>query len=296
MTSGVRTQPYLRRLGERSMRRLSQLGIYSLATTFALAFMGPFFWTITSSLKDVTELMIFPPKLFPQVPKWENYVFVWTEVPFARWIINSVVVTVLSIVGTVLSSSLVGYSFARFRYPGRDALFLVTLSTMMLPTEVTLIPSYLLFNKFKWIDTFRPLIVPHWFGGGAFNIFLMRQFYMTIPLELDEAARIDGANFLRIYWDILLPLLKPALATIAVLSFVWSWNDFIGPLIYLQSQEKFTLALGVRHFATLWDPQSRPRDHLFMAACTITTTPCILLFFAAQRYFVRGIVMTGIKG
>ena len=270
--------------------------VYGATVILALVFLLPFFWTISSSLKEVSELYVFPPSWLPVKVQWVNYLTVWQEAPFGRWLRNSTFVAILSVFGTALSASLVGYSFARFRYPARDAIFMITLSTMMLPVEVTLIPTYLLFNKLDWLDTYKPLIVPHWFGGGAFNIFLMRQFFLSIPRELDDAARMDGAGSFRIYWRILLPLCRPALATMAVISFIANWNSFMGPLIYLISTDKFTVAVGLRHFQTLAGGESEPTEHLLMAASVIVAAPCIVLFFLAQRYFVRGIVTTGIKG
>jgi multiple sugar transport system permease protein len=219
-------------------------------------------------------------------------------IPFANFVLNSIIVVALSTTGAVLSALVVAYSFARFRWRGRDAIFAITLATIMLPAEVTLIPQYLLFKYVGWLNTFRPLWVPAWFGGGAFNIFLMRQFIMTLPREFDEAATIDGANPIRILTTVLAPLMTPVLATIAVLSLIWGWNDFMGPLIYLTTPKKFTLALGMRYFQVSSSGQSwgMPTDHYLMAACVMATTPILIVFFSAQRYFVRGIVMSGIKG
>jgi len=276
--------------------QLGRLVLYLIATVFGIAFMVPFFWTVGSALKSPLEMYAYPPLLFPAVPRWGNFVSVWNEVPFGSWALNTVTVTVLGTIGTVLSSALVGYSFARFRYPGRDAIFLATLATMMVPTEVTLIPTYLLYNYIGWLDTLLPLIVPYWFGVGAFNIFLLRQFFMTIPSELDDSAKIDGASSLRIWWSILMPLSMPALATVAVLSFIWQWNDFMFPLIILNSPENFTLAIGLRHFQQMADIQSMPRQHLLMAASLMVSLPTLVTFFLAQKHFVRSIVMTGIKG
>jgi ABC-type glycerol-3-phosphate transport system permease component len=227
-----------------------------------------------------------------------NYAEVFELVPFGSWLWNSTYVALLSTFGSVVSAALVGYSFARFRYPGRDLIFLLTLSTMMLPIEVTLIPLYLLFSKIGWLDSYKPLIVPHFFGGGAFLIFLMRQFFMTIPKDLDEAARIDGAGYLRIFWQILIPLSIPALATAAILTFMGEWNSFIHPFIYLNTKAKYTIAIGIRYFQAVAGnvDSAEHREHLLMAASVMMTAPIIILFFVAQRYFVRGIVMSGIKG
>jgi len=202
----------------------------------------------------------------------------------------------MATLGTMISASLVAYSFARFRFPGRNILFLVTLSTMMIPSSVTLIPQFILFNKLGWVDTLRPLWVPSWFGGGAFYIFLLRQFFMTLPMELDEAARIDGAGYFRVFWNILLPLCKPVLATVGIICFMAHWSNFMSPLIYLNSNENFTVSVGLQFFSEERELGGPPLHHLLMAATALSIIPCIALFFATQRYFVRGIVMTGLKG
>jgi ABC-type glycerol-3-phosphate transport system permease component len=284
------------RRSARWIRLIELTVIYLLVVLLAAAFFLPFFWTISSSLKQPSELYVFPPSWLPASPQWANYGRVWNEAPFARWLWNSTLVTVLAVLGTVMSASLVGFSFARFRYPLRDTLFIVTLATLMLPIEVTLIPTYLLFNKIGWLNTYLPLIVPSWLGGGAFFIFLMRQFFMTLPYDLDDAARIDGANSWQLFIRILLPLTRPALATMAVISFIAHWDEFMAPLIYLLDPEKFTVAVGLRQFQSQAAGDSEPMEHLLMAASLIVAAPMILLFFVAQRYFVRGIVMSGIKG
>lgn len=222
----------------------------------------------------------------------ENYPEAWTAKPFTLFAFNTLFITFCCIVGQVLTASLVAFAFARLEWPGRNLLFFAMLATMMLPAEVTMIPSYLIFRSLGWIDTFLPLIAPSFLGGGAFSIFLFRQFFMTLPRELDEAARVDGCSSLRIYASILMPLCKPIIATIAVFSFVAHWNDFLTPLIYLNSSEKFTLALGLQFFRGTYDTQM----HLLMAASTVVLLPVILVFFFAQKQFVRSIVLTGIKG
>ncbi len=260
--------------------------------------MFPFFWTVSSSLKQPSEIVTFPPTWIPAVPQWHNYARVFEMVTFLTWVINSLYVTVLSTLGVVVSATLVAFSFARFEYRGRDLLFLITLGTMMMPAQVTLIPQYLLFNKLQWLNTFKPLWIPAWFGGGAFFIFLLRQFIMSLPKDLDEAAIIDGAGYLRVLWSVLVPLCKPALSTVAVISFIGSWNDYMGPLIYLNERIKFTMALGLD--ALRWqegtESAGEPTFQYMMAACVMAIIPCVALFFAAQRYFVQGIVMSGIKG
>ena len=272
------------------------LGLYVLVLFLGFVFMFPFFWTVSSSLKQPWELFTFPPTVFPETLQWVNYATVLTRVPFMSWAANSTVVVTSSTVGALLSASIVAYSFARFRYRGRDFIFLLTLGTMMLPAQVTLIPQFILFNELGWINTLLPLWVPAWFGGGAFNIFLLRQFFLALPRELDEAARIDGASYPRIFWSIILPLSKPALATVAVISFINGWNDFVNPLIYLHSPENFTLSLGLHYFRSVPEVTGAPTEHQLMAASVMIITPVLILFFAAQRYFVQGIVLSGIKG
>ena len=210
--------------------------------------------------------------------------------------LNSLVVVVLATSGALISSSLVAYSFARFEYRGREILFLITLGTMMLPAQVTLIPRFVLFHKLGWVPSLKPLWVPAWFGGGAFNIFLLRQFMMTLPRDLDEAAVIDGASYPHIFARIIVPLCKPALATVAVLSFIGNWNSFIEPLIYLNKRDTFTLAVGLSYFQNLPEQPGMPLQHLLMAASVLAILPILVLFFSAQKYFVRGIVLSGIKG
>jgi ABC-type glycerol-3-phosphate transport system permease component len=284
----------------RADRAAGATALYVVIGVLSVASMFPFAWTFLSSGKEISELYQIPPSLWPENPRWvENYNEVWTRVPFGQWLWNTFFVTVVSLVGTVLSASIVAYSFARFRYPGRDAFFIVTLGTLMLPVEVTLISQYLLFKNLGWLDTFLPLIVPFWLGGGPFNIFLMRQFFMSIPYDLDEAARIDGASSWRVFWQILMPLCKAALATMATLGFISHWNAFLGPLIFISSESKYMVAVGLRYFqsgAAMGQAAARPQDHLLMGAALMVALPCLILFFLAQKYFVQGIVMSGIKG
>ena len=267
---------------------VSQLGVtifvYVVATVVAILFALPFVWTIGSSLKDMTEIFKFPPTLWPTTPRWQNYADVFRIAPFGTFITNTAIITAAAMVGQILSASAVAYGFSRFRFPGRDALFFVVLSTMMLPWQVTIVPTFLLFRTLGWINTFWPLIVPSFFGGGAFYIFLLRQFFMTIPRDLDEAAKIDGANSVRIFWSILLPLAKPALATVAIFSFIEHWNEFIGPLIYLNSADKFTVSIGLRYFMASPFESDEPREAILMAGSLIVATPPLVLFFVAQKY------------
>jgi ABC-type glycerol-3-phosphate transport system permease component len=278
------------------LRYAGMLLLYLIAILTAIMFSLPFLWTLGSSLKSMQEIFLFPPTMFPTVPRWQNYADVFRLAPFLRFIGNTIFITAFAMVGQILSASAVAYGFSRFRFPGRDALFFVVLSTMMLPWQVTIVPTFLLFRYLGWINTFLPLIVPAFFGGGAFYIFLLRQFFTTIPRDLDEAAKIDGASSVRIFWSILLPLAKPALATVAIFAFIEHWNEFIGPLIYLNSPDKFTVSIGLRHFTSNPFSDNEPREAILMAASLIVATPPLILFFTAQKYFVRGIVTTGLKG
>jgi multiple sugar transport system permease protein len=291
---GAELEPH--RASIRAQELQKTILLYAAMVLLGILFIFPFFWTVSSSLKEVWELHTFPPTWFPAVPQWQNYSRVLEKVPFLLWAWNSVFVVILSTVGSVLSASIVAYSFARFRYRGRDLIFLITLGTMMLPAQVTLIPQFVLFHKLGWINTLKPLWIPAWFGGGAFAIFLFRQFIMSLPRELDEAAIIDGASYPRIFWSVLLPLCKPVLATVAVISFIAGWNDFVNPLIYLSSPEKFTLAVGLNYFKSVPESSGMPLEHLLMAASVMVIAPVLIIFFAAQRYFVQGIVLSGIKG
>jgi multiple sugar transport system permease protein len=276
---------------------LGRLLLYLVILVLSLIFVFPFFYTFSSSLKQSWEMFVYPPVLWPSIPQFRNYARIFEVVPFGSWLMNTIRVVILSTTGSVVSSSLVAYSLSRFQYRGRDLLFFITLATMMLPAQVTLIPQFVLFYRLQWLNTIKPLWVPAWFGGGAFNIFLMRQFILTLPRELDEAALIDGASRFRVFWKILLPLCKPVLATMAVISFMGNWADFMGPLIYLNSPEKFTLAIGLNYLRTVPEVTVGERlENVLMAACILNILPCLIVFFFAQRYFVRGIVTTGLKG
>ena len=288
----LRTQ----RSSSRPRHVLSASVIYGLAIFFGLIALFPFYWAVISSLKTESDLRFFPPALLPNPPQWHNYSDLFALVPFARWILNSVHISVLATLGAVISSTVVAYSFARFRYPGRNLFFTLTIGTLILPSEVTVVPTYLIMRDLKWLDTFNPLIVPSWFGGGAFYIFLLRQFLLTIPRDLDDAAKMDGASSLRILIDILAPICKPAIATVAIISFLGHWDDFFGPLIYLNTPINYPLSLGIRSFSIMQLTDGEPRTRLLMVAATIATLPPLAIFLAAQRSFVQGFVMSGIKG
>jgi multiple sugar transport system permease protein len=265
---------------------------YGVMIVLSAIFLLPLLWLITSSLKQQSEVFAFPPVWIPSPPQWGNYTEALQRAPLLTWLRNTTVITFATIVGNVLSSSLVGFGFARLRFPGKNFLFILLLSTMMLPEAVTLIPRFVVFRTLGWVDTLLPLTVPSFFGGGAYNIFLTRQFFMTIPRDFDEAARIDGASNFMIWWRILLPLSTPVLVAITIFSFVYHWNDFLHPLIYLFSEDKKTLALGLRAFINPADASW----HITMSASMFLVVPILVLFFIGQRYFVRGIVMTGVTG
>jgi multiple sugar transport system permease protein len=254
----------------------------------------PLWWMIVTSLKTKPEVYLFPPTLWPEAPQFYNYIEAWNYegMRFTRWTLNTLFISMTVLVGVLATSSLCAYGFARIRFPGRNFWFIVTLASVMLPPQVTLIPLYILFFRIDWLDTFLPLIVPAWFGGGAINIFLIRQFFLGIPLEIEDAARIDGANRLKIWWYIFLPLSLPALTTVAIFTFQRTWDDFYGPLIYLSSADNYTLALGMNLFRGTYTEEM----NYMMAIAFLMTLPMIALFFFAQRYFIRGVVLGGVKG
>lgn len=293
----VQTSQAKSRTSARSTQsRVGAVVWYTGASILAVIFFFPFFWTVSTSLKQVSELFQYPPSLLPAVPQWKNYATVLQTVPYLLWVKNSATVVVLVTLGVILTSSVVAYSFARFDYRGKSLFFLITLGTLMLPAQITLIPQFILFNWLGWVNTLLPLWVPAWFGGGAFYIFLLRQFFLSLPNELDEAALIDGANYWQIFWRVLLPLCRPALATAAVIAFIGSWDDFLTPLIYLNSGSKYTVAIGLNFFRNVPEEAGVPMQHLLMAASVMAVIPPMLVFFMAQRYFTEGIVLSGIKG
>lgn len=259
----------------------------------SVAFMTPLYLMLAMALKTPQEIATTTAWEWPKHVTFENFDKVLTNpnAPFFLFFKNTLVISTLSTLGVLFSSSLVAYPFARLRFRGRDRLFVLLLATMMLPSVVTMIPTYLLYRQLHWIDTFLPLTVPAWFGGGAFNIFLLRQFFMGIPRELDEAALLDGASYATIFWRVLMPNAGAALATVGIFAFIFNWRDFMGPLVYLNSPEKQTLELGLRTYQSLQSEQW----HLLMAGSVIVMIPLLVLFLIGQRWFVRGIVMTGGK-
>ncbi len=263
--------------------------ILILLMTGSIIMLLPFFWMLSTSLKPDDQM--FSSNWIPSPVRWENYRDALTAIPFLLYLKNTLFISFWTILGTVLSSALVGYSFARLRWPGRDILFGIMLATMMIPPQVTMVPVFMLMRGFGWFNTFLPLTVPPFLGGSAFFIFLMRQFFLTLPTDLEDAARVDGCGVLRTFAIIMLPQVKPALATVGIFTFMASWNDFMGPLIYLSEERKYTLALGLQSFLTenmaVW-------NHL-MAFSTVLLVPLLALFFFAQRYFIEGITLTGMK-
>jgi ABC-type glycerol-3-phosphate transport system permease component len=291
MTTPAQARPG--RLGQRRQRTLIRTLAYLLLTAGAAVIMIPFFWMISTSLKKQWDVYQFPPVWIPIPAQWTNYKQALTTYPFGRYLLNTLTIVASVNLGTLLSCSLAAYGFSRLRAPGRDILFVLLLCTMMLPYTVTMIPVFMLFNRLGWVDTFKPLIVPAFFGN-VFYIFLLRQFFLTIPRELEDAARIDGCNPFQSYWRIVLPLSKPALATVAIFTFMDSWNDFLGPLIYLSDESRRTLALALAYFQG--SARVGPQMHLMMAVAFVVLIPPLLLFFFAQRLFIQGIVFTGVKG
>jgi len=257
----------------------------------ALVFLLPFLWMISTALKPDSQLFAYPPIWIPNPIQWSNFPKAVNYIPFFTYLKNTLIISVASMIGATISSSLVAYSLARIQWPGRQILLLLTIATLMLPYQVTLIPVFLVFKRLGWVGDFRPLIVPHLFGV-AYYIFLLRQFFATIPHELSEAARIDGANEWRIYWSIVMPLAKPALATVAAFQFIASWRDYLGPLIYLNDQKLYTLSLGLQQYSSQYGREWG----LLMAASVLITLPVIIIFFFTQRTFVQGVTLTGIKG
>ncbi len=265
---------------------------YTVMVLLSCIFMIPLVWIVSTSLKQQGEVFAYPPIWIPNPIQWGNYLEALTRAPLLRWLGNTASITLIALVGNVVTSSFVAFGFARLRFPGRNVLFILLLSTMMLPEVVTIIPRFMLFKALGWLDTILPMVVPPFFGGGAFNIFLVRQFYLTIPQDYDEAARIDGASNFAIWSRVLVPLSTPVLMAIGIFSFVAHWNDFLHPLLYLFTEDKKTLALGLRAFINPYDASW----HISMAASMFLVVPIMILFFVGQRYFLRGVVMTGIAG
>jgi ABC-type glycerol-3-phosphate transport system permease component len=276
--------------------RLAPLISYAILAVCSAIMLLPLYWMVITSLKTLRAVHEFPPSWIPNPVVFSNYPQALSFFPFWLYFGNTVVIVLGVVIGNLVSCSLVAYGFAKLRAPGRSFLFGILLATMMLPEHVTLIPVYILFQRLGWIDTFLPLIVPSWFARSAFSVFLLRQFFLTLPQELSDAARVDGASHLVILTRIILPLSKPALATIAVFSFMGVWNDFLHPVIYLNSEEKYTLALGLLALIGQSRESGSTEWQLLMAASMAMMLPVLVIFFVAQRYFIQGIALTGLKG
>ncbi|MDB4896337.1 MAG: sugar transporter permease protein [Firmicutes bacterium] len=269
--------------------------IYFLLCLGATVVVVPLFWMISTSLKGPNALFAYPPEWIPKPAIWRNYIDAFKALPFGTFFINTIFITVLAMIAELFTTSLVAYGFSRFNFRGRNALFMILLATMMLPSVVTMIPTFLIWRNLKLLDTFDPLTVGAWFAWGPAYIFMMRQFFLTIPRSMEEAAVIDGANVFQIYWHIMLPLVRPALLAIAVLSFQGNWNNLQGPLIYLNSMEKFPVVLGLKFFEQSLSKEA-PMWNYMMAMSVVMAAPVLGLFFSAQRYFIEGLNVGATKG
>ena len=280
-----------RSVARRRRERLQTLTAHLVLLGIGVLFGLPFYWLVITSLKPDAQVFQMPPVWFPHPIQWRNYPHALAYIPFLRYTLNTFTLCALNVLGTVLSCSLVAYSLAKIRWQGRDPVFYSLLATMILPGQVTMIPTFAIFKWLGWIGSYRPLVVPAFFGS-AFNIFLLRQFFLTIPDELSDAARIDGCTEFGIYSRVILPLARPALVTVALFTFIGAWNDFLGPLLYLTDERSYTLSLGLQRFVS----QHGAEWGMLMAASTVMTMPIILVFFLAQRTFIQGVTLTGIKG
>ena len=281
-TKDIKNPSYFHHHGNR--RNMLKLINFVLLAAGSLMILSPLWWMFSTSLKTMAEVMSFPPTFFPESWNWSNYIRTWEAAPFTQYTINTLVITTLVVIGNVLSNSFIAYGFAKIPFRGRNVLFAIVLATMMIPGFVTLIPQYVLFAKLGWVNTYYPLIVPAFFGS-AFNIFLLRQFYMTIPNELIEAAKMEGASHFYIWRKIGLPLTKPAIATVAIFSFNGAWNDFLGPLLYLNDENLYTLQIGLQVFKG----QLNTQWNYLMAGSLLVLLPVIIIFFFFQKYFIQGI-------
>lgn len=271
-------------------KKVTRFSAHMVLIIASFFFMIPFIWMVSTSLKPLTQVFTFPPEWIPKPVKWSNYIDAMNYIPFFTYLKNTIIITVVSTVGAVLSCPIVAYSFAKLKWPGRNILFIITIGVMMIPGQVTMIPLFLLFEKLGLVGTPYPLIIPAFFGI-PFYIFLLRQFFMGLPDSLREAAKIDGASEFRIYWQIMLPLAKPAVLAVGLFQFMASWTDFIGPLLYLTDSVQYTLSLGLQQFQS----QKGSEWGLMMAVSTMMTVPVIILFFFLQKTFIKGITFSGIK-
>lgn len=278
---------------QKTAQRVGRIITYIILIFAAVICLFPFLWMVSTSFKETSEIYKMPPDLIPTNPTVQNYIEGWKGADFGLFFKNSLFITIIATVGTVLSSAFVAYGFARFKARFSGLLFTILLATMMLPTQVTLIPQYLMYNKLGMVNTYFPLLIPSWLGGGAFNIFLFIQFFRTLPKELDEAAKIDGANSFQIFTKIMLPAVKPVMLAVLVMSLVYNWNDFFSPLIYLNDNKKFTIAIGLQFFK---GSQGNVQIGQMMAMSLVALLPVLIIFAVCQKYFIQGIKMSGLKG
>lgn len=270
---------------------ITQIVLYIILLICGFAFIAPFLWMILTAVKHISQIFVYPPVLLPIPPQWHNFPEAMQYAPFGRYYLNSFFLCFTVVLGTLISNTLIAYGFSRIRWVGRDVVFVIVLATLMLPSQVTMIPIYIIFRKLGWVGGYLPLIVPSYLGSAYF-IFLLRQFFRGIPFELSDAARIDGCSELGILYYVILPLAKPALVTVGLFSFIGTWNDFLGPLIYLHNQDLYTVTLGLQSFISrYWTPMN-----LMMAAATLAVIPVLVVFIYAQRFFVEGISITGLSG
>lgn len=276
----------------RGKKRAARFFLYAVLLLLSAFYLLPFVWMVRSSLMPMYQIFTVPPVLLPDPVEWGNYSQAMSAVPFGQYYLNTSFITLMTVLGTVVSSTLSAYAFSRVQWPGCDKIFGLLMTGMMLPFAVTLIPLFIGWKTVHAIDMYWPLILPAWLGGGMSNVFLLRQFFRGIPREYDEAAFVDGAGHIVIFTRIILPLTKPAIITVAIFSFLASWNDFLGPLVYLNSESRYTVALGLQQFMGTYSAQW----HLMMAASTVAIIPVVVLFFFGQRYLIEGISLTGVKG
>lgn len=274
----------------RARQRVTALVSHTLLLAGATLMVVPFIWMLSTSLKAPGRTFVYPPQWIPNPLVWKNYADMWTALPFNHFFVNSIKIAGLATLGQLVSCSMGAFAFSALKFKGRDFIFLMLIATLMVPYQVTLIPTFILFSKIGWVGTHLPLWVPA-FWGGAFGTFLLRQFYLTIPMELAESARIDGANIFQIFRYIYLPLSKPAMATLGIFTFMWTWNDLLNPLIYVSELKQLTLTIGLSFFQN----QYGGKWTLMMAGAVVSILPILIIFFLAQKYFIQGIAMTGIK-
>lgn len=279
------------RARKRILDAISSTLLYVILGICGLAFIAPFLWMVLTALKHISQIFVYPPVLIPVPLQWENFPEAMKYAPFGRYYLNSFFLCTVVVAGTLISNTLIAYGFSRIRWVGRDVVFVIVLATLMLPSQVTMIPVYIIFRKLGWVGGYLPLMVPSYLGS-AYYIFLLRQFFRGIPFELSDAARIDGCSEFGILWYVILPLAKPALVTVGLFSLIGTWNDFLGPLIYLHDQDLYTVTLGLQSFISrYWTPMN-----LMMAAATLAVLPVLVVFIYAQRFFVEGISITGLSG